>query len=372
MTGDSRTPVVVAGTRFGQVYLEAFRATEAPIRLAGVLARGSERSRACAARYGVPLYHDPEELPDDIRIACVVIRGGLLGGPGTELAGRLMARGVHVLQEHPLHHDELANCLRAARRHGVVYRLNPFYRHMPPVRRFVGAARDLLRRQRPRYVDAACGFQLAYSLFDILGLALSGLRPWSFSPPAGRSDLSPPFRTLEGVLAGVPATIRIQNELDPADPDNYAHLLHRVTIGTDAGNLTLVGTHGPVVWSARPVFPRTVADPAAPAHFDKGVDLRAAPSTVVLGPAASASYEELFATMWPAGVAAAVDELRRDIAVGPVRADGQYQLTLCRLWQDVSALLGPPDLIAGGELDPLGAADVEALARAGEAAAGDG
>ncbi|MEV2236924.1 Gfo/Idh/MocA family oxidoreductase [Micromonospora sp. NPDC049891] len=376
MTGDSRTPVVVAGTRFGQVYLEAFRATTAPIRLAGVLARGSERSRACAARYGVPLYRDPDELPDDIRIACVVIRGGLLGGPGTELAGRLMARGVHVLQEHPLHHDELADSLRTARRHGVIYRLNPFYRHLPPVRRFVGAARDLLRRQRPRYVDAACGFQLAYSLFDILGLALSGLRPWSFNPPAvpgaGPSDLSPPFRTLEGVLAGVPTTIRIQNELDPADPDNYAHLLHRVTIGTDAGNLTLVGTHGPVVWSARPVFPRTVADPAAPAHFDKGVDVRAAPSAVVLGPTASASYEELFATMWPAGVATAVDELRRDIPGGPARADGQYQLTLCQLWQDVSALLGPPDLIAGGELDPLSAADIEALARAGEAAAGDG
>lgn len=81
-----RPRVVVCGARFGQVYLEAFRNPDLPFELAGVVAAGSERSRACARRYGAPLYTDPEQLPDDIDMACVVIRGGLLGGRGSELA----------------------------------------------------------------------------------------------------------------------------------------------------------------------------------------------------------------------------------------------------------------------------------------------
>ena len=53
-----------------------------------------------------------EVVDADVDIACVVVSGGINGGPGAELARALMARGIHVLQEHPLHHDELADCLR--------------------------------------------------------------------------------------------------------------------------------------------------------------------------------------------------------------------------------------------------------------------
>jgi thiazolinyl imide reductase len=396
--------VIVCGTRFGQVYLEAFRneafrdeafrneafrneafrneafRNEAfrdpasPYELAGILATGSQRSQACARRYGAPLYTAPDQLPADVDIACVVIRGGLLGGRGSQLAQELMARGIHVLQEHPLHHDELAECLRVARRHRVVYHLNAFYPHQVPVRRFVAAARVLLARRPARYVDAACGFQLAYSLLDILGEALGGVRPYAFgSPPAalsaevaGATALDVPFRSVAGVLAGVPLTLRVQNQMDPADPDNYAHLMHRISIGTEAGNLTLVGTHGPVVWTARPDFPRAVADPSAAPHFDALRAGSAPPdSATVLGPAGAPSFDELFATVWPAGVVHALDTLRHAIETGadPLRR-GQYHLTLCRLWQDLTLRLGPPDLVSaqpprmltGDELAELSAA----------------
>ncbi|GAB3934995.1 hypothetical protein GCM10027614_09000 [Micromonospora vulcania] len=259
--------VLVAGTKFGQVYLQAFRQPDFPFELAGILAGGSARSVACARHYDVPLWTDVAQVPDDVTLACVVIRGGLLGGPGGEVARALMERGLHVLQEHPLHHDELVECLRTAGRAGVVYHLNSFYVHTAPVRRFLAAARALLARQPARYVDAACGFQVAYALLDILGQALGGVRPWGLAPPVELpeqvrrlSRVDVPFRSIDGVLAGVPLTLRVQNQMDPADPDNYAHLLHRVTIGTEAGNLTLVGTHGPTVWSPRPDFPQQVQD----------------------------------------------------------------------------------------------------------------
>src|SRR5205085_2139601 len=82
---------------------------------------------------------------------------GLIGGPGVDIAKALMARGLHVLQEHPLHYDELADCLRTARKNKVTYHLNPFYTNTAPVRRYIGAVRELLRDRPPLYVDAACG-----------------------------------------------------------------------------------------------------------------------------------------------------------------------------------------------------------------------
>jgi pyochelin biosynthetic protein PchG len=312
-----------------------------------------------------------------VTAAAVVVRGGLLGGPGARLAQTLMERGLHVLQEHPLHADELADCLRAARRHGVTYRLNSFYVHTEPVRRFVAAARELLARQSLRYLDASCGFQVAYALLDIVGQTVGGVRPWGFTGPA---DLPPevrkltglrfPFRSLDGVFAGVPMTLRVQNQLDPGDPDNYAHLLHRVTLGTDGGSLTLVGTHGPTIWSPRPDFPHDVRDEAGTTpHFgaDTGpvrdhLDLS---SAGVLDDAPASSYREIFRELWPAGVRRAMWELREAALSGadPLQA-GQYHLTLCRLWQDLTTRLGPPELVTGDPARPLQPDDLAAVSRA--------
>lgn len=365
--------VVVAGARFGQVYLEALGRREQPFELAGVLAGGSERSRACAQRYGVPLFTEVGHIPDDVSLACVVIRGGLLGGKGSQIAQELMARGMHVLQEHPLHHDELARNLKSARKHKVVYQLNPFYTHTAPVRRFIGAARELLARQRPRYVDAACGFQLAYSLLDILGQALGGVRPWAFGPIqllsdeiTSATDMDIPFRSLDGVLAGVPITLRVQNQMDPADPDNYAHLMHRVSIGTESGNLTLASTHGPVIWTARPDFPRELDTRP---HYESNLDDGEAPSAMVMGPAQVPSYLHVFRSVWPEGIVHAVSELKAAVQEGedPLRK-GQYHLSLCQLWQELTLRLGPPQLLVSAPPQMLTSDDLHALAAAAQKA----
>jgi thiazolinyl imide reductase len=104
--------VVVCGTRFGQVYLSALARCRQRYRLGGVVARGSARSVALAEEYGVPLYRSVEDLPRDVDAACVAVSGSVGGGPGGRLVQELMERGVRVLQEHPLHPKELADCLR--------------------------------------------------------------------------------------------------------------------------------------------------------------------------------------------------------------------------------------------------------------------
>lgn len=365
--------VLVCGTTFGQVYLEALQAPGIPFKLAGILAQGSQRSRSCSAFYAVPLFTSVEELPPDIDVACVVVRSSLLGGAGTELAQSLMARGVHVLQEHPVHHDELAACLRQAHRWRVQYHLNSFYPHLSPVRRFLRAAQSLVLNHRASYIHAACSLQVSYALLDILRIALGKVRPWSFAAASELPDIHSmlpeqiPFKGINGVFAGVPLSLQIQNQIHPTDPDDYSYLLHRITLGTEAGELTLVSTHGPLIWSARPAIPREVRDGGANSLFAAAAVPNDDTCTALLGPGEQPSQRRLFGSIWPAAVRRALFDLRHSIqnAEDPLRR-GQHDLTLCRVWRDITNELGPPQLVRSEVRPrPLSAEELAGMRAAG-------
>ncbi|MGW8380602.1 Gfo/Idh/MocA family oxidoreductase [Streptomyces sp. ODS28] len=372
--------VVVCGTRFGQIYLSALARRPERYRLVGIVARGSDRSRALAEEYGVPLYRSVADLPDGVDVACVAVSGAAGGGPGVELARELMERGVHVLQEHPLLPAELADCLRTARGTGTQYLLNTFYPHLEPVRRFIAAARRLVELRTPVFVDAMCAVQVSFDLLDILAEVFGGVRPWSLSAPekADPGTAGRPLTAVEATVAGVPLSLRVENRMEPGD-DSSSLFLHRVTVGTEAGNLTLVSTHGPVVWS--PVL-RTAADAegrfrvagewadggtgdGGPAHSgpegNDSADSNAPADNgaEVLGPAEGPSWQEVLTRVWPEGVLHALDELSARIAAGgdPL-AGAQRHLTVARAWQELTESLGYPEASAPRPGAPLRAADL--------------
>jgi len=370
-TGAARPKVVVCGTRFGRIYLAAFRDPDFPFELAGIVARGGERSRRCAEHYGVPLYRSADEVPPEVDIACVVVSGGINAGPGAELAKQFLARGMHVLQEHQLSQDELASCLQTARRHGATYHLNTLYVHIDPVRRFIAAAREALRQRPLMYIEATTAFPVMYSMFDILGKAIGKVRPWRLPPappfPADAlalAEFEPPFRTVEGVLAGVPCTLRVQHQMDASDPENHAHLFHRITLGTEGGSLVLVNTHGPVVWNPRPRLPQELDDTVEPREAT--AEYLRYPSSVPIGPASAIGYGDLMDQVWPAAVRRALTGLWQAASAGdPGIRDGQYQLGLCQLFREAAASIEPLDLSRRAYYDPL---PVESLVAAAEAA----
>ncbi|MFF8768082.1 Gfo/Idh/MocA family oxidoreductase [Nocardiopsis dassonvillei] len=359
-TGDGRGETVVCGTGFGRVYLAALR-DHPDLRLAGVLARGSARSAECARAAGVPLYTSVDDLPASVRFACVAVYAGVNGGPGSELARALLRRGVHVIQEGPLHHDELAATLGAAREGGAAYRVSTHYDRVAPVRRFLDGVRALRSLQPLRYVEVVCGLQVLYHALDVVGAAVGRWRPWSFTAATGAdaTGAGGPFRTVEGAVGGVPVTLRVQNQLNPADPDNHAHVLLRVTAGADGGHLLLANAHGPVLWSPRPHFPRSgreLADygDAEAAHLDL-------PSVQPWGPASAPGYREILTGLWPRAAALGLAELSRaaDAAEDALRR-GQYHLTLSRVWQEASAPLGRPEPLHEPEPVPLSLEELRA------------
>jgi len=348
--------VLVCGTNFGRFYAEAVRRRPG-YTLAGILSAGSAASRAYAESLGVPFHTDADGLPADIDAACVAVSSSISGGQGTDLARALMDRGIHVLQEHPVHLTELTGNLKHARSRGVQYRLNTHYPHVAPVRSFVEAARRLVARQRPLFLDAATPVHLMHPLVDILGQAMGTLRPWRFGDPAPLpAEIGPqPLRSLHGVFAGAPLTLRVHHQLDPSDRDNHALHWHRISLGTEGGVLTLADTHGPVLWSprlhiGRDADRRFVLDGPGTGRLGLG-------STAVVGN--TGSFRTVFSDLWPEAIGSALDGLREAIEGGgdALRA-GQYDLAVCRIWSDLAARLGPPEIVRPATPRPLAVSDI--------------
>jgi pyochelin biosynthetic protein PchG len=343
---------IVCGTGFGRTYLSALRRTGMPFELTGILARGSPRSRACAQHYGVALYTEPDQLPP-ADIACVAVNAGPNGGQGAALAQDLLSRGIHVLQEHPLLPAELAACLRQARQSRTGYHLSTNYVHLDSVTCFIDAARRLLGQQRALFIDALSSFQVLYSLGDILGRAIGGLRPWSLTaspaPPGGEV-----LRSVTGALHGIPTTLRIQNQIDPVRRDNGPHVFHRISLATEGGNLLLADTQGPVLWSPRLHMPAGYPDAVSIDTLAAGpLDL---PSSICLTGPQALSHRQVIGEQWPLAASRALLELRQAILDG---ADplprGQHHLTLSHLTADITAQLGLPVIARSGEPDIAGA-----------------
>ncbi|MEV8379013.1 Gfo/Idh/MocA family oxidoreductase [Kribbella sp. NPDC056861] len=329
--------VIVAGTAFGRIYLEAVRSAPEEFELAGILAAGSVASREIAAGLNVPLYSAADQVPQ-VDIACVVVRSGALGGAGTSIAQSLLRRGVSVLQEHPVHPDELGPTLRVAAANDVAYAVNTLYPDLASVQRFL-AVTQVLRRHPIRFVDAACAGQVAYPLVEILCRLAGAVRPFHFELLDGRG----PFSVIAATIGGVRVTLRLQNQLHPADPDNHALLLHRLSVGTDAGVLALADTHGPVLWNPRLHAVRDSTGRLVLAGV--GTERLAVPTTIQLGPSPG-DYHAVFAELWPAAVLTALRRLRTEIEDpgGRVRTR-QWVLGVATAWSALTAAVGSPELI---------------------------
>ncbi|BBG02544.1 MULTISPECIES: Gfo/Idh/MocA family oxidoreductase [Pseudonocardia] len=345
---DAPLRIVVCGSRFGARYADAL-ATDPGSELVGLLGRGSTRTAELAARLGVPHARRIEDLPPT-DAACVVVGTGLAGGAGSTLAGELLERGVAVLQEHPVPDSELAGTLALARRRGVAYRVSSLHPGLPAPRRFAAAARGL---GRPLFADAVCAVPMSYVLLDVLAGALRGLRPFACAatdvpePVAALAAAPSPMRCVQAAAAGVPLTLRVQNQLHEADPESHMHIPIRITLGFGAGVLTLLDLHGPVLWSPRP-------------------DTRAAgdaPGAGVIGPAEAPGFTAAARTLWPDGIRCSVAELGHDIRTGadPMRA-GRRHLAVAAAWAQVYEALGYPEPLTGELPDALAPAEVDALA----------
>ncbi|ATA26515.1 oxidoreductase [Brenneria goodwinii] len=337
--------VLIAGAKFGEMYLNAFLRPQPGLVLAGLLARGSRRAQQLAHDFGIPLYTSLEQIPDDIDIACVVVRSTVAQGEGSQLAADLLSRDIHVLQEHPLHPDDVVRLQALARERGLTYWINSFYPHVPAGRCWVKQAsriRSLLGGQMLGSAQLTTSRQLLYSTLDLLLQACGAANGSEVRAEAldGSDDSFVPLRlTLPGECQ---ALLRLQSYLNPSDPDMFSLVMHQASLIWPSGYLTLEASYGPVLWTGTFHDPEHGSRERTMYRYANEVGAYAQPTSMILHEAPG-TWRDAFEIDGADGITHVLRTLCRvlDGANAPVGFGPTYQLALARLWLDILRIAPP-------------------------------
>jgi thiazolinyl imide reductase len=317
--------VIVCGTRYGSAYLQAVKPLwghDAGLRLVGIVALGSDRSRELAARYGVPLYRAEREVPrGGVDLVCVAVPGPA----GTQLAVDFLRRGVHVLAEHPAEPADLSAALAEARSRGLVYHLNAHFADLETVWPFFAVCARAT--ERPLFLTATTNPRTLYSCLDLVGRALGGLSPFAVH---GALAGAGPLAAVHGSAAGVPFSIQCQTALTERDDGRETWVSHRVALTWETGTLHLVEAAGPVLWVpvAGPV--QELPPPEAAAIFAK-------PAWSLLSPPQSPTLLEHLADHRDRANRLALRRLAAEVRTGhraPEQAP-EHLLSVSHAWRQV-------------------------------------
>lgn len=329
---------IVFGSTFGQFYLEALKLLE-NFEIVGLFANGSERSQQCAELYNIPLLTDINEIKaEEVDLACIVLRSGVMGGKGTEFAIQCMEKGIHVIQEHPIHHQDLCTCLRIAKANRVHFITGNLYIHLPAFKRFQKVANYLLQTRKILYLDIALATQVSFPLVQMIIGLLNNPRPFEIMHVI-KEDA--PFQIIVGKWGNIPLTLRAHNEVNPNDPDNHQHLLHSISIGCSGGTLSLTDTHGPVVWKTQLHVPTK----GLLKEYDVSQSNLDEKSTLILGPKTTMSYKNILKKLWPKAIAEDLKQMLAFIKNEQNPSQRVHLELLCtQQWQQLTSALGSPVL----------------------------
>ncbi len=238
--------VLVCGTNYGRIYLEAIRMGGTGYHLEGVLARGSARSQHVAREYGVPLYLRVEDLPPGIDLACAA-----MGSSGSHVVLNLLGRGIHILCEHPQKPNHLQLALEAAASHCLCFHVNGHFADLEAAAAFIRTCRQQSHTASPSFFHVMATDRSLYATLDILRRVLASFAGSEFH----MTSRVPPFIIVQGLLGGVPTTFHLQRGADghPLPDASPSYLVdHRIAAGYPSGTVTLLSLSGPVVWNANP------------------------------------------------------------------------------------------------------------------------
>ena len=232
--------VLVCGTQYGASYLQALRANENGLRLGGILSRGSARSLTYAQQLCVPHYQRVEDIPHGaVDLACVAVSGEA----GKQLILALLARGIHVLAEHPRDPDQVTAMHAAAAAGGAICHINGHFGDLQPARAFIAQVHNA--GKAPLHVAASCNPRTLYSLIDILIRACPELGAAQIDPPEPTRDA---FLVLAARTDGTSLSLTCQTSVSAVDDGSATPINHRICFIYPHGNLMLSESFGPLIW----------------------------------------------------------------------------------------------------------------------------
>ncbi|MFT4926956.1 MAG: thiazolinyl reductase component of yersiniabactin synthetase [Phenylobacterium sp.] len=256
--------VLICGSNYGSSYLRAVicqpATAQIKLTLAGILSKGSNRSQALAKQHHIAHYSCADDVDaDNIDIACVALPSPV----GQQLVLDLLAKGIHVLCEHPLDSTAMRAALNMANKHQRMLFVNAHFADLPAPQAFINAFVKTRQHGRCLHYDLGVNLRTLYSGLDLLGrcqgglesLTVSRLRPAQEPEQESQKvaerptdDAQPLFANLLIYGPDINVSLLCQRFTSAVD-DGSANLLnHRFSAIFNFGSLNLSETNGPVQW----------------------------------------------------------------------------------------------------------------------------
>ena len=347
---NSKIKVVVCGSTFGQLYLKALQDRSDLFQIVGLFGTGSERSKKCAKEYGITLYTDIEKIPKETDLACIAVKTAAFGGKGTDIALALLDKGIHVIQEHPSHPKDMEQCYRIARKKNLVYHIGNLYPYLEDVKQFIKCANYLNDNDELLHIDVMFSGQLSYPLIKILQLAMPSIQKWEMEK---QEKTDGKFQLLCGRLGDIPICMQINNEVVPDDPNNYMHILHRITFFYSSGHLTLEDTFGPLIWHPRMFIPINTALNGT-LNMECPENVYQNSGYILSNANQNKSFEKILTAVWPQTIQHdlmkvynQIQERRVDVIVN------QKELLCARQWNQITKDFGYPKVVSNQIIVPV-------------------
>lgn len=340
--------VIVCGTNFGRIYIEGITRKTTKCKLVGILSKGSQQSRKCAESNGVPLYTNVSQISSsEVDIVCVAVKSSITGGKGTEIAKECLKKGINVIQEQPVHFTDAKELYAIAIANKCHYYINNFYSKLPSGMAAIRYANKILHLADPILVEAECSIQVLYPLLDIIGKMLGGITPCKVYKTGEKNGI---LTILEGSINKIPLILKVENRMVSQDSDNYALLFHRIVVFTKSGQLVMDNSIGAVLWEPRYFIPKK--DNILELFGDNEYSKQKV-SEVLNEECLQYTYQDIYENIWPEGIANAFDEFITIIKEKCDRQFIQYQLNLCKLWNDIGTCIGPTHDIYPDKFPPI-------------------
>lgn len=237
----------VIGATFGAYYARALASSG----ITAIVGRGAERGKTLADALMCDYFSSVEQALENIpppRLAIIAVRSSVMGGAGDQIAHSLLKEGTAVLQELPIHTEDIMGSFRIARQYGARFGITAFYDALPPVRHFTETAHRLAEHTVIRSVEMRTSIQVLHCALCVLSDILQ-------CSPSGNVATVPTADEGKVLVTShwgkIPVDIVLLNQMDQQSPDNGVQPFLHIVLITDEGELILPSPFGQFFWQRR-------------------------------------------------------------------------------------------------------------------------
>lgn len=340
--------VLVCGTRFGKFYVEAIKRRTDTMHLAGIMTKGSEKSRRYAEKLHTTLYTAMEEVPViEVDFVCIAVKTSIMGGEGTTLALEFLKRGVSVVLEQPIHSRDIIKCVKTAVQNKAFFIVGNLYKNLVSVIHYAAILKEITKLDVPLYLEMKLATQVSYPAAALLNNIVEN-KEISFDNTI--ITLNKGFSVIKGYSESLPIILFADNRADPQSGDTHLPLFYQFNIGLNSGNLLLPEAFGNTLWMpAMSIEDETDGIQMLPFVVKRNMFDE---TTKRLTAVPIHTYAEIFENDWPEAIAVDLDKIclfLKGNSNGEYNAYIRNEINVAETWQKIMGNLGYPEPKSNGD-----------------------